>query len=300
MAESRVTIRDFLRKKERGERLVLLTAYDYPTAYYVDAAGVDGILVGDTLGMVVLGYETTLPVTMEEMLHHTRAVARAAKRSLIIADLPFLSYQASEDEAVRNAGRMLKEGGAQAVKIEGGRRVAGLVHRLVEAGIPVMGHLGMTPQSVNAFGGFRVQGKGKLASRRLLDDARLLEDSGAFALVLELIPSELSEAITDAVRIPTIGIGAGPGCDGEVQVFHDLLGLFEWFVPRHTKRYAQLGPIIQGAVARYVDEVRRGLFPTEANAFHDAETLGLVNRKDTTDTTKPDELVSAEDADGRR
>jgi 3-methyl-2-oxobutanoate hydroxymethyltransferase len=286
MAESRVTVRDFVRKKEQGERLVLLTAYDYPTALYVDAAGVDGILVGDTLGMVVLGYESTLPVTMEEMLHHTRAVTRAAKRSLVIADLPFLSYQASEDEAVRNAGRMLKEGGAHAVKIEGGRRVAGLVHRLVEAGIPVMGHLGMTPQSVRAFGGFRVQGKGKVAGRRLLEDARLLEEAGAFAIVLELIPSELAGAITGAVHIPTIGIGAGPGCDGEVQVFHDLLGLFEWFVPRHTKRYAQLGSIIQSAVARYVDEVRRGLFPTEENAFHDADAAGLMNPQDTKDTKK--------------
>lgn len=274
--ETGLTVRDFLRKKERGERLALITAYDYPSALYVDAAGVDGILVGDSLGMVVLGHETTLPVTMEEMLHHTRAVARGTRRALVIADMPFLSYQASVEEALRNAGRLLKEGGARAVKLEGGRRVVETVRRMVEAGIPVMGHLGMTPQSVHAMGGFRVQGKGKSASQTLLDDALMLEDAGAFAIVLEVIPAELAEVITAALRVPTIGIGAGPGCDGEVQVFHDLLGMFDAFSPRHTRRYAQIGSQIRDAVGRYVDDVRHGLFPTDDNAFHDRDLPDLL------------------------
>jgi 3-methyl-2-oxobutanoate hydroxymethyltransferase len=273
-----MTIRGFFRKKERGERLALLTAYDYPSALYVDAAGVDGILVGDSLGMVVQGNETTLPVTVDEILYHTRCVARAAKRALVIADMPFMSYQASDEDGLRNAGRLVKEGGAQAVKLEGGRRVAGLVRRLTELGIPVMGHLGMTPQSVHAFGGFRVQGRGKAAAQQLLDEARLLEEAGAFAMILELIPSELAHAITEAVQIPTIGIGAGPGCDGEVQVFHDVLGLFEGRMPRHTKRYAQVGAIIQAAVGRYVEEVRDGAFPADENAFHDPALMESAPR----------------------
>lgn len=265
---NRVTVTDFLARKQQGEKLVLLTAYDYPTAFFVDEAGVDGILVGDTLGMVVLGLETTLPVTMEQMLDRTAAVARAAKRSLVIADMPFLSYQVNEDEAVRNAGRFLKEAGAHAVKLEGGHRVAPLVRRLTEAGIPVMGHLGMTPQSVHQFGGFRLQGRGREEARRLLQDARELQEAGAFSLVLELIPAELAAAITKAVSIPTIGIGAGPACDGEVQVFHDILGLFEWLKPRHTKRYAELGELIRRAVGQYVAEVRGGEFPTDGHSFH--------------------------------
>jgi 3-methyl-2-oxobutanoate hydroxymethyltransferase len=277
--ETRLTVRDFLRRKERGERLALVTAYDYPSALYVDAAGVDGILVGDSLGMVVLGHETTLPVTMEEMIHHTRAVARGTRRALVIADMPFLSYQASEDEALRNAGRLLKEGGARAVKLEGGRRVVETVRRMVEAGIPVMGHVGMTPQSVHAMGGFRVQGKGKNAGQALLDEALMLEDAGAFAVVLEVIPTELAELITRALRVPTIGIGAGPGCDGEVQVFHDLLGMFEGFAPRHTRRYAQIGDVIRDAVGRYVEDVRHGLFPTDENSFHDRDLPDLLGTR---------------------
>lgn len=276
MIETRLTVRDFLRKKERGERLALITAYDYPSALYVDAAGVDGILVGDSLGMVVLGHETTLPVTIDEMIHHTRAVARGARRALVIADMPFLSYQASEEEALRNAGRLLKEGNARAVKLEGGRRVVETVRRMVEAGIPVMGHLGMTPQSVHALGGFRVQGKGKGKGQALLDDALMLEDAGVFAIVLEVIPTELAEVVTSALRVPTIGIGAGPGCDGEVQVFHDLLGMFEGFTPRHTRRYAQLGETIRQSVAQYVDDVRGGHFPTDDNAFHDRDQPELL------------------------
>lgn len=273
MDQIRVT--DFPAKKQRGEKLALLTAYDYPTAFYVDAAGVDAILVGDTLGMVVLGHQTTLPVTMEQMLDRTAAVARAAKRALVIADMPFLSYQVNDDEAVRNAGRFLKEAGAHAVKLEGGHRIAALVRRLTEAGIPVMGHLGMTPQSVHQFGGFRLQGRGRVEAERLLADAGELEAAGAFAVVLELVPAELAGAITKALAIPTIGIGAGPACDGEVQVFHDILGLFEWLKPRHTKRYAELGKLIERAVAQYVAEVRAGEFPADANSFHVPELEDL-------------------------
>ncbi len=264
----RVRVTDFPAKKQRGEKLALLTAYDYPTAFYVDAAGVDGILVGDTLGMVVLGEETTLTVTMEQMLDRTAAVSRAAKRALVIVDMPFLSYQVNDDEAVRNAGRFLKEAGAQAVKLEGGHRIAALVRRLTETGIPVMGHLGMTPQSVHQFGGFRLQGRERAAAEQLLADAVELEAAGAFSIVLELVPAELAAAITQALTIPTIGIGAGPACDGEVQVFHDILGLFEWLKPRHTKRYAELGKLIEQAVAQYVAEVRAGEFPAEENSFH--------------------------------
>jgi 3-methyl-2-oxobutanoate hydroxymethyltransferase len=229
--------------------------------------------------MVVLGYETTLPVTMEEMIHHTKAVARAVRRALVITDMPFLSYQASEDEAIRNAGRLLKEGGARAVKLEGGRRVIGLVRRMVEAGIPVMGHLGMTPQSVHAMGGFRVQGKGRAAGQALLDEALLLEDAGVFAIVLEVIPTELADAITRAVRVPTIGIGAGPSCDGEVQVLHDLLGMFDGFSPRHTRRYAEIGALIREALTQYVEDVRGGAFPTDEHAFHDRDLPPLLTSR---------------------
>jgi 3-methyl-2-oxobutanoate hydroxymethyltransferase len=266
---------DFAVKKQRGEKLALITAYDYPSAFYVDAAGVDAILVGDTLGMVVLGHETTLPVTMEQMLDRTAAVARAAKGALVIADMPFLSYQVNDDEAVRNAGRFLKEAGARAVKLEGGHRIGPLVRRLTEIGIPVMGHLGMTPQSVHQFGGFRLQGRDRTESEQILADALELEAAGAFALVLELVPAELAATITNSLRIPTIGIGAGPACDGEIQVFHDMLGLFEWLKPRHAKRYAEVGKLIQRAVAQYVEEVRTGDFPTDDNCFHVPELAEL-------------------------
>jgi 3-methyl-2-oxobutanoate hydroxymethyltransferase len=272
---ARVTVIDFVERKRRGEKLALLTAYDYPTAFFVDEAGVDGILVGDTLGMVVLGYETTLPVTMEQMLDRTAAVARATKRALVIADMPFLSYQVNEDEAVRNAGRFLKEAGAHAVKLEGGHRVATLVRRLTEAGIPVMGHLGMTPQSVHQFGGFRLQGRAREEARRMVEEAHELQEAGVFSLVLELVPAELAAAITRAVTIPTIGIGAGPACDGEVQVFHDILGLFEWLKPRHTRRYADMGELIRQAVGQYVNDVRTGEFPTDENSFHVPELKDL-------------------------
>lgn len=271
----RVRVTDFIAKKQRGEKLAVLTAYDYPTAFYVDEAGVDAILVGDTLGMVVQGLETTLPVTMEQMLDRTAAVVRAAKRSLVIADMPFLSYQVNDDEAVRNAGRFLKEAGAHAVKLEGGHRVAGLVRRLTGMGIPVMGHLGMTPQSVHQFGGFRLQGKERDAARQMLAEALELQAAGVFSLVLELVPAELAAAISGRLEIPTIGVGAGPACDGEVQVFHDILGLFEWLRPRHTKRYAELGEVIRRAVAEYVADVREGRFPADENSFHVPELRDL-------------------------
>ncbi|HTE20244.1 MAG TPA: 3-methyl-2-oxobutanoate hydroxymethyltransferase [Armatimonadota bacterium] len=263
-----VTAPELVAKKARGERIVMVTAYDYPSARFADSAGVDAILVGDSLGMVVQGCSTTLPVTMDEMVYHTRAVGRAQPAALIIADMPFLSYQASADDAVRNAGRLLKEGGASAVKLEGGTAVAPLVERLVAAGIPVMGHLGMTPQSVRTLGGFRVQARQADHARQLLSDACALSAAGAFGMVLEGIPAEVSRAVTDAVPIPTIGIGAGPDCDGEVQVFHDLLGLFDQFTPRHTRRYAEIGRAIQEALSAYADDVRSGAFPGEANTYH--------------------------------
>ena len=269
MSTNTVTVATLAAMKERGEKIAVVTAYDYPSALYADRAGVDAILVGDSLGMVVLGYATTLPVTMEDMLHHVRAVVRGATRCLVIADMPFLSYQAGQDEAVVNAGRLLKDG-AGAVKVEGGASVAPLVRRLVDAGIPVMGHLGMTPQSVRRFGGWRVQGKTEAAARELLDDARRLQDAGAFGIVLEMVPVELSEAVSNALEIPTIGIGAGVACDGQVQVLHDILGLFDAFLPRHARRYAQLGEAMQAAVAQYTADVRSGGFPAEENTSHAA------------------------------
>jgi 3-methyl-2-oxobutanoate hydroxymethyltransferase len=261
------SIQRFQEQKRAGEKIVVVTAYDYPGAKFAERAGVDAILVGDSLGMVVLGYDTTVPVTMEEMLHHVRAVCRAVTRTPVIADMPFMSYQASEEEAIRNAGRLLKEGGAHAVKLEGGERVASTVRRLVEAGIPVMGHLGMTPQSVRQLGGFRVQGKRPAEAQRLREEARMLEQAGAFSLVLELVPAELARAVTADRGIPTIGIGAGPECDGQVQVFHDLLGFFREFLPRHSRRYADLGEQLENALRAYVEDVRAGSFPSPENSI---------------------------------
>ena len=265
--EKRVSISDLKAMKKRGERIVILTAYDYPTARLVEEAGVPLILVGDSLGMVVLGYDSTIPVTMEDMLHHVKAVVRGARRAHVVADMPFMSYQASPQDALRNAGRMLKEGGAQSVKLEGGLRVAETVRLLVEAGIPIMGHLGLTPQSVNQFGGYKVQGKTPAAAVKLLNDAIALEQAGAYAIVLETIPAQLAQVITERLSVPTIGIGAGPRCDGQVQVFHDMLGLFPDFLPKHAKRYASLGEAIRDAVREYAAEVRDGRFPTERESF---------------------------------
>ncbi len=259
---------DLIAKKARGEKIVVLTAYDFPSATYVDQAGVDAILVGDSLGMVVLGYDTTVPVTLEDILHHTRAVCRARPRALVIADMPFLTYQVGADEAMRNAGRLIQEGGAAAVKVEGAGPVLPIVERLTAAGIPVMGHLGLTPQGVHGFGGWKIQARQKEHARKLLEDARALEAAGAFGIVLELIPAEVSAAVSQELRIPTIGIGAGPGCDGEVQIFHDLLGLYEQFRPRHAKRYAEVGSTIREALSRYAAEVRAGTFPAEENTIH--------------------------------
>jgi 3-methyl-2-oxobutanoate hydroxymethyltransferase len=261
-----VTIRDLRSFKERGERFIMLTAYDYPTARILDQAGVPVILVGDSLANNVLGYETTLPVTMEEMLHHTRAVARGAKNALIVGDMPFLSYQASVEEGIRNAGRFLKEGGAHAVKLEGAR--LHLAAALVEVGIPVMGHLGLTPQSVHAMGGYRVQGRSEEDAHRLLDEAQAMDKSGIFSLVLEGVPANLATKITESVGVPTIGIGAGPHCDGQVLVLTDLLGLGNGSYPKFAKQYADLNSEIRRAVTAFREEVERGDFPDEEHSYH--------------------------------
>jgi len=257
----KVTTLTFRQKKERGEAITMLTAYDYPTAMAMDKAGVDSILVGDSLAMVVLGYENTLPVTMDEMLHHARAVARGAKSALLVGDMPFMSYQVSVEDAVRNAGRFLQNGGMDAVKLEGGRERADAVRAIVGAGIPVMGHLGLTPQSVHQLGGFRAQGKTAITAKRLLEDAKILEEAGAFSLVLEAVPARLAEYISKQISIPTIGIGAGAGCDGQVLVTHDMLGLFERFTPKFVKQYAQLHEELNKAFTDYIDDVESRRFP---------------------------------------
>ena len=257
----KVTTLTLRQKKARREPITMLTAYDYPTALSMDAAGVDAILVGDSLGMVVLGYANTLPVTMEEMLHHCRAVARGAKSALLIGDMPFMSYQADVNEAVRNAGRFLQQAGMEAVKLEGGRERADAVRAIVGAGIPVMGHLGLTPQSVNQLGGFRPQGRNASAAQRLLEDALLLEEAGCFSLVLESVPARLAEFVSQKISIPTIGIGAGAGCDGQVLVTHDLLGLFDRFTPKFVKKYADFHGEMQRAFGEYLAEVQSRQFP---------------------------------------
>ncbi len=260
-SRKKVTTLTFRQKKERGEVITMLTAYDYPTAMAMDKAGVDSILVGDSLAMVVLGYENTLPVTMDEMLHHARAVARGAKSALLVGDMPFMSYQVSVEDAVRNAGRFLQNGGMDAVKLEGGRERADAIRAIVGAGIPVMGHLGLTPQSVHQLGGFRAQGKTASAAKRLLEDAKILEEAGAFSLVLESVPARLAEYISKQISIPTIGIGAGAGCDGQVLVTHDLLGLFERFTPKFVRQYAKLHEEMNKAFTEYIDDVKSKRFP---------------------------------------
>ncbi len=263
----RITVDQIKQMKASGEKIAMLTAYDYPTAKLVDAAGVQMILVGDSLGMVVLGYDSTLPVTMEEMLHHTKAVVRGSSKAMVVGDMPFMSYQASLSEAMHNAGRFLKEANCQAVKLEGGERSAETVRHIVQAGIPVVGHIGLTPQSVNQMSGFRVQGKTPRAAVQLIKDAHALEDAGAFAIVLESIPAPLAKVITDRLAVPTIGIGAGASCDGQVQVFHDIMGLYPDLAPKHAKRYASLAELMQNAVASYVGEVKRGAFPTAKESY---------------------------------
>ena len=259
----KVTTLALRQKKERGEPITMLTAYDYPTALAMDQAGVDVILVGDSLAMVVLGYENTLPVTMDEMLHHSRAVARGAKSALLIGDMPFMSYQVSVEDATRNAGRFLQQGGMDAVKLEGGRERAEAVRCITSAGIPVMGHIGLTPQSINQLGGFRAQGKTAIAARRLVEDALVLEEAGCFSLVLESVPARLAELISKKISIPTIGIGAGVGCDGQVLVTHDLLGLFDRFTPKFVRKYADFHHEMQRAFTDYIEDVETRRFPAQ-------------------------------------
>ena len=264
MAElKKVRAPDLKKMKRRGTKIVMLTAYDAGMARLLDRAGVDVLLVGDTVGMVVLGYDTTVPVTLDDILHHTKAVTRGASRPLIVADMPFMTFQVSVEDAVRNAGRLIQEGGASAIKMEGGRAVAEVVRRLVDVGIPVMGHLGLLPQSIHQLGGFRKQAKSEEAAETLIEDAHALEKAGAFAVVLELIPKEVAREVTGRLRIPTIGIGAGPYCDGQVLVSYDALGLYDGFVPPFVKQYAQLGREITAAAAEYAEDVREGRFPEQ-------------------------------------
>ena len=267
------TIRQLAALKRAGEKIPMVTAYDYTAARIAAAAGIPILLVGDSLGMVVLGHDSTIPVTMDDMVRHTQMVRRGASEALIVADLPFMAYHVDAADALRNAGRLLQEGGAHTVKLEGGVAIAGTVRRIVDAGIPVMGHIGLTPQSVHALGGYRVQGRSKAAARRLRDDALALQDAGAYAVVLECVPAPLSRLITQRLTIPTIGIGAGPDCDGQVQVFHDLLGLFNDFVPQHARRYANLADAIGAAFQQYADDVRSGAFPSESESFTMNESL---------------------------
>jgi len=263
----RITISQIKEMKRKGERIPMLTAYDYPTAKLVEESGVPMILVGDSLGQVVLGYPSTVQVTMEDMLHHTKAVVRGTQRALIVGDMPFMSYQPDISTALRNAGRFLQEAGAQAVKLEGGVTAAETVSQIVEWGIPVMGHIGLTPQSVNQLGGYKVQGRTPEAAARLIRDAQALQEAGAFAIVLESVPTPLSRLITERLSIPTIGIGAGLYCDGQVQVLHDMMGLFTDFIPKHAKRYAEMAQVFQEALGAYVREVREEEFPTEKESF---------------------------------
>ena len=269
---ARITTNDIQTMKQQGEKIVMLTAYDYPSARIADAAGVDMILVGDSLGMVVLGYEDTLQVTLDEMLHHSKAVARGAEHAMIVTDLPFMTYQTSVEDAMRNAGRLLKEGGAQAVKFEGGVHMAETVRRLVQVGIPVVGHIGLTPQSIHQMGGYKVQGRTPEAAQRLLEDAVALQQAGAFSIVIETVPAPLAELISQRLTIPVIGIGAGVACDGQVLVWHDLLSyntsyLTQEHAPRHVKKYAHVGEEMQRAIEQYAAEVRDGSFPTKEQSF---------------------------------
>lgn len=264
---SKVTTTTILKMKRERQKISMLTAYDYSIAALVDGAGVDMILVGDSLGNVVLGYESTLPVTMEDMLHHTGAVSRAAQRAMIISDMPFMSYQASAEEAVRNAGRFMKEAGAHGVKLEGGQEVAEAVRKITASGIPLVGHLGLTPQSVHQLGGYKVQGKDDKTARKLMEDAKALEEAGAFSVVLECVPAQLAGEISRALTIPTIGIGAGVECDGQVLVVNDMLGMFEKYTPKFVKKYAELGTEIRNAVEHYIKDVKDGTFPGKEHSY---------------------------------
>ena len=268
-----VTVPDISGRKNSGKKITALTAYDYSFSKLLDATDIDIILVGDSLGMVSLGHENTLSVTLENMIDHTRAVKRGAQRALVVGDMPFMSYQVSVEQAVTNAGRLIQEGGASAVKLEGGARMADRVQAIVQAGIPVMGHIGLTPQSVHQFGGYKVQGKNYLDSRQIRQDARDLQNTGIFAVVMEGIPGELAEEITSELKIPTIGIGAGLHCDGQILVLHDLLGLTQDFVPKFVKQYAQLADILKSAVSEYIQEVRTETFPGQEHTYHSKQGI---------------------------
>ena len=269
----RITINQIRDMKQKGEKITMLTAYDYSTAKIVDEVGIPLILVGDSLGMVVLGYESTIPVTMEDMLHHTKAVVRGTKHTMIVGDMPFMTYHISIDDALKNAARFIQEAGAQAIKLEGGVTVAEKVKRIVECGIPVMGHIGLTPQSIHQFGGFKVQGRTPEAAVKMLKDAQALEEAGAFAVVLETVPTPLATLITQKISIPTIGIGAGIGCDGQVQVINDILGSYTDFVPKHAKQDAKLADIMSSAITEYYNEVKAGTFPTAKQSFSMDESI---------------------------
>jgi 3-methyl-2-oxobutanoate hydroxymethyltransferase len=274
----RLTIRDIQKMKESGERIVMLTAYDALSARVSEAAGVPMLLVGDTLGMVIQGHDSTIPVKLEHIIYHAEIVTRVTQRPLVVGDMPFMTYNVSPEEALRNAGQLMQQGRVGAVKLEGGEHIAPTIKQIVQAGIPVMAHIGLMPQSVNEFGGFRVQGKEVRTAQQLLRDAEAVQEAGAFAVVLELVTAPLSQMITERLEIPTIGIGAGPECDGQVQVFHDILALYDAFVPKHTKRYADIGEQMKAAVETYVHEVQAGTFPTEANSFSMSEEVLVALR----------------------
>jgi len=277
MDRKKITPVDIQAMKREGKRIAMLTAYDYPTALLEDRAGIEIILVGDSLAMTVLGYENTLPVTMDAMIHHTQAVTRGAKYALIIGDMPFMSYNTSERDAILNAGRFMKEGGADAVKLEGGASVKEIVRAIVRAGIPVMGHIGLTPQTISMLGGFKVQGKDAQGAQKIIDDALSLEDAGAFSVLLEAVPAPIAKRVTERLNVPTIGIGAGVHCDGQVLVVHDVLGLFDRFTPNFAKRYVNLSELMLKAFDSYREEVTKGTFPTDQHSFHiDEKELGKV------------------------
>ena len=280
MDRKKMTPVDIQALKKQGKRITMLTAYDYPMALLEDRAGIDIILVGDSLAMTVLGYENTLPVTMDEMIHHTKAVVRGAKHPLIIGDMPFMSYNTSEREAILNAGRFMKEGGADAIKLEGGASVKEVVGAIVKAGIPVMGHIGLTPQTISMLGGFKVQGKDAQAAQKIIDDALSLQDAGAFSVLLEAVPAPIAQRVTERLTVPTIGIGAGVYCDGQVLVVHDMVGLFDRFTPKFAKKYVNLSELILKAMESYKEEVLKGEFPTDQHSFHiDEKELSKIKPK---------------------
>jgi len=277
MDRKKITPVDIQAMKREGKKIAMLTAYDYPTALLEDRAGIEIILVGDSLAMTVLGYENTLPVTMDAMIHHTQAVTRGAKYALVIGDMPFMSYNTSERDAILSAGRFMKEGGADAVKLEGGASVKETVRAIVRAGIPVMGHIGLTPQTISMLGGFKVQGKDAQGAQKIIDDALSLEDAGAFSVLLEAVPAPIAKKVTERLNVPTIGIGAGVHCDGQVLVVHDVLGLFDRFTPKFAKRYVNLSELMLKAFDSYREEVTKGTFPTDQHSFHiDEKELGKV------------------------